>query len=255
MRAQSLPRPSSMQRLLIGSALFLFTSCRAEDRTASGDSAGAEPQPAPATLARTADSGAAPTPSDHAVYTAVLREHFMQPERGEHALLCDREQPGRGLAFVATTQPLPRGTPARDSAWTAELPAPAAPLMAALRALDRQPGRILDADSLGAGVPIRLVPDSLAARSFRRTDSRAARPDSSAPSLFWFSRVVYTADSRWALVQAVQVCPGATEVMAANAENGAYERVLIAVMEWRAGAWIAHPALFLDVSLPRLEPR
>jgi hypothetical protein len=189
------------------------------------------------------------------VYTAVLREHFMQPQRGEHALLCEREEPGRRLAIVATTQRLPPGTPHRDSGWAAELPAAAAPLMAALRALDHQPGRALHGDGLNVGKPVHLVPESLATRTLRRTaPPPTARPDLGAAPLFWFSRVAYTADRTWALVYAVEVCPGITEAIATEAENGAYERTLLAPLEWRAGAWAAHPPLFLDVGLPRLEP-
>jgi hypothetical protein len=224
----------------------LLGSCTRGSDTGASDT--------PASAARASDAAPAPPPSDHAVYTAVLREHFMRPQRGEHALLCEPEEPGRRLAIVGTTQPLPPGTPVRDSGWAAELPAPASPLMAALRALDRQAGRALDADSLAVGVPIDLVPDSVAARSLRLSDPPpATRPDLGAPPLFWFSRVVYTADSRWALVYAVEACPGITEAMAADAENGAYERVILAPLEWRAGGWTTHPAVFLDIGLPRLD--
>jgi hypothetical protein len=206
--------------------------------------------------ATNAERQGAALPSDHAVYTAVLREHFMQPQRGEHALLCEDEEPGRGLAIVATTQRLPPGTPHRDSGWAAVLPAPAAPLLAALRALDHQPGHALHADSLAVDKPIHLVPDTLAERVLRRTaPPPTARPDQGAAPLFWFSRVAYTADRNWALVYAVEVCPGITEAIAAEAENGAYERSLLAPLQWRAGIWTVHPPLFLDVGLPRLEPR
>ena len=246
-----------MRRILLVSTLCLFASCRAQDRTPSADSASTTDSGALASpsSAQSADAAPAPPPRDHAVYTAVLREHFLGHQPGEHALLCAREEPGTALEIVASTQPVPPGNPARDSGWAAVLPAPAAPLMAQLRALDRDPARALVAESLTVGVPVQLVPDSVAARALRRTDAPATRPDLGPPPLFWFSRVVYSADRSWALVHAVEVCPGVTEAIAADAENGAYERVIIAAFQWGAGGWIAHPPLFLDVGLPRLPPR
>jgi hypothetical protein len=190
---------------------------------------------------------------DHVVYSTVLREHFMRPERGEHGLLCQPDSGPRTLAIVGTTQRVPPGTPARDSGWAAELPTPARSLMFALRALDSEPSRALQRDSINAGVPVDLVSDSAARRMVRLGARRNPSPD--APPLFWFSRVTYTPDGTWALVYAVEMCPGITEAQAADAENGAYERVLLAPLEWRNGAWAAHPPIFLDVGLPRLEPR
>ena len=246
-----------LRRRLLAGALCLFASCRAQDRTRGVDSTSTADSATRATFAVAPDAGASPAPPrrDHAVYTAVLREHFMQLQPGEHALLCAREDQGTPVGIVATTQALPPGNPARDSGWAAELPASAAPLMAPLRALDREPARALVAESLTVGVPIRLVSDSLASRELRRTDASPTRPDLSPPPLFWFSRVVYSADRSWALVHAVAACPGVTEAMAADAENGAYERVIVAPMQWGAGGWIAHPPLFLDVGLPRLPRR
>ena len=127
--------------------------------------------------------------------------------------------------------------------------------MAELRALDRAPRRALRADSLALGIPIQLVPHSAAARALVRTDTTANASDIGPPPLLWVSRVAYTADRSWALVYAVEVCPGITEAMAAEAENGAYETTLIAPLQWRGGTWMVHDPLFLDVGLPRLEPR
>ncbi len=221
----------------------MLMGCRAQDRVPAADSALAQ------SPAASADGQVTPLRSDGAVYTAVLREHFMRPERGEHALDCEPETRGGPLVIVATTQPLPPGTPPRDSGWANELPEAAAPLMATLRALDREPARSLHAESLAVGV--RLVPDSIAAHTL--TDTAASRADSSQPPLFWFSRVAYASEGNWALVHAVAVCPGVTEAMAADAENGAYERVLITALEWREGRWATHSPLFLDVGLPRLN--
>jgi hypothetical protein len=128
--------------------------------------------------------------------------------------------------------------------------------MFALRSLDGGPSQPLQRDSLDVGVPVDIVSDS-AARRMLRIDARA-RADSmgpGAPPLFWFSRVAYTADKTWALVYAVAVCPGISEAQAADAENGAYERVILAPLEWRNGAWTARDPVFLDIGLPRLEPR
>ena len=69
------------------------------------------------------------------------------------------------------------------------------------------------------------------------------------------SRVAYTADGDWALVYAVQLCPGTTEARMAEAENGAYETVILAPLERREGVWTVHSPVFLDVGLPRLRPR
>ena len=242
--------------VLIG-ALCLVAGCDAGDRAPAAESTGAADSAARAALlpATGADAEPAPEPKDHAVYTAVLREHFMQRQPGAHALLCGGDEPNAPLQIVATTQAVPPGNPTRDSGWAAVLPAPAAPLMASLRARDREPARALVAESLTVGVPVHLVAEADAARELRRTDASPTRPDLSPPPLFWFSRVVYSADRSWALVHAVEVCPGVTEAMAADAENGAYERVIIAAFQWGAGGWIAHPPLFLDVGLPRLPRR
>ena len=191
-------------------------------------------------------------PSDYAVYAAVLREQFLRPQRGEHGLLCEPQEPGGGLTIVATTQPVAPGNARRDSGWAAVLPAPAAPLMARLRAMDSLPARALDGDSLAVGVPVRLVADSVAARSLEPPARPGSPPPSAGPPLFWLSRVAYTADGGWALVYAVETCPGVTDADAAEAESGAYERVVVAPLERRAGAWTVHPPLFLDVGLPRL---
>jgi hypothetical protein len=244
-----------MRRFLTGSVLWVLAGCSDGDRGRIGDSAHAELAPPAATGSQpNTDAQAAPPPNDYAVYSTVLR-YFMRPERGEHALLCEREEPGSPREIVATTQPLSPGDARRDSGFAAALPAAAAPLMAPLRAMDTQPGRALDADSLSVGVPIRLVPDSIASRTLQRTDAAAGGSDPGLPPLFWLSRVAYSTDGRWALVYAVEVCPGATRAMAADAESGAYEKVVLAPLEWSAGKWTVHPPLFLDIGLPRLNPR
>ena len=125
--------------------------------------------------------------------------------------------------------------------------------MASLRALDRQPARALDADSLSVGIPIRLVADTVAARAFPSGDQPEDRAGLRAARLLWVSRVAYTPDGNWALVYAVEVCPGVTPAEAAEAENGAYETALLAPLERRAGVWTVHDPMFLDVGLPRLE--
>lgn len=221
-----------MRTFFISSALCFLAACRAQ-------------APAPA-----ASSTHAPGSSDHAVYTAVLREHFLRPNPGNEPVFCRSEAPDL-LQIVGTTQPLPPGTPRRDAGWADHLPAQAAPLLASLRAMDNQPGRALDRDGLDVGVPIRLVPHSVAARALEPTDPPATEPG---PPLSWFSRVAYTADGNWALVYAVEACTGVTEAMAAEAEGWAYDTVMLAPLERRAGVWTVHDPLYLDVGLPRLEP-
>jgi hypothetical protein len=125
--------------------------------------------------------------------------------------------------------------------------------MSALRALDRQPARTLNGESLSVSIPIDLVSDTIAARALPLADEPATRDTAVAPPLLWFSRVVYSADRRWALVYAAEVCPGVTQAMADEAENGAYERVLLVPLQWREEAWTGHDPLYLDVGLPRLE--
>ena len=234
-------------------ALFVFVACRGTDRPPAADS--------PATSAGVVanavlDSSVRAGPKDdHAVYSAVLREHFMRSERGEHGLHCQPDEGPGDLTIVGTTQTVPKGTPARDSAWAAELPASARPLMFSLRAMDAEAGRVLHRDSITVGVPVTVVSDSAAARMFRPATASAGGTTVKATPLFWLSRVAYTDDGTWALVYGVEVCAGVTESQAADAENGAYERVLLAPVEWRNGAWTTHPPVYLDIGLPRLVPR
>lgn len=242
------------RRVVAGSSLCLLAGCRAEDRAPAADSAGEQMAPVTAASARSADRAGAP-PSDHAVYTAVLREVFLRPRQGEHSLHCEDEKPGGRLVIVGTTQPLPPGTPARDSGWANELPAPAAPLLAALRALDREPAGAIAADSLAVGVPVDVVSDSMAVRILRPIGKSSTPDGAGEPPLRWVSRVVYSVDGVWALVYAVQLCPGTTEAKMADAENGAYETVILAPLERRDGVWTVHSPVFLDVGLPRLQPR
>ncbi len=191
---------------------------------------------------------------DHAVYSAVLREQLTWPQEGEHGRGCTFYDSNGRVAVVGTTQPLPPGTPSRDAGWAKLLPARAAPLMAALRALDREPALAIDPKRLAAGAPIELVPEPLAARTLWPKEQITMSSGQNAPLLFWFSRVAYTADGDWALVYAAQVCPGITPAMVHEAEGGAYEAVFLAALQRRSGSWIVHKdPLFLDIALPRVR--
>jgi hypothetical protein len=200
--------------------ICLLVSCQAQ-----------EPAPAP-----TPPRAFVPSAStDHAIYTTVLRDLYLRPQPGEQPISCAPEDPRATVEILATTQPVVPGTPKRDLGWANELPAEAAPLMAALRAMDSQPRVALDANRLAPGVPVQLVPSA---------------PNHS--RLIWFSRVAYTADGNWALVYAVAMCPGVTDAQAANEENGAYERVVLAPLQRRGGLWTLRDPLYLDIGMPTI---
>ena len=152
------------------------------------------------------------------MYGAALGADFMRPRGGEHGMACETDdQPANQLAIVDHTRPIGPLTPVRDSAWPAALPAEAAPLFAPLRALDTLPRRPLVADSFPVGVPVRLLPDSLAG-----------------PVLISFSRVAYSADGRRALVYGVKKCRHFT---AADEEEGSIGFAFLLPLVRRADAW------------------
>lgn len=117
--------------------------------------------------------------------------------------------------------------------------------------MDGAPALNLDAARLAAGRPVTLVPEAVAAATLWPGDGAIADHAPGAPPLWWFSRVAYTPDGEWALVYAVQVCPGISARMAAEAEPGAYESALLAPLQRQAGNWIVQEPLYLDVGLPR----
>ena len=190
---------------------------------------------------------------DHAVYTALLREQLTWPRGGEHGRACVPDGPIGSIAVVGTTQPLPPGTPARDEGWSNYLPKPVAPLLKTLRALDREPALAIEQKLLTAGVPVELIPESLAARTLWPAEPTAESSRAPGP-LFWFSRVVYSSDGDWALVYAAQVCPGITPAMVEEAEPGAYQAVFLATLQRQPGDWVVHGnPLFLDIESPRVR--
>jgi len=155
---------------------------------------------------------------------------------------------GEPISVVSTTQPLPVSTPRRDAGWAEVLPAPAAPLLATLRTMNSQPPRHLDPGGLEVGRPVALVPAAVAAPALWPSTPQA---DNTGP-LWWFSRVAYTADGKWSLVYAAQVCTGITPEMVPEAEPGAYDIVVLAAIEHRSGKWEVHDPLYLDIDLPRV---
>jgi hypothetical protein len=173
----------------------------------------------------------------------------MRPERGEHGIACEFETMEGPVAIVSTTQPLPVRTPKQDAGWAELLPAPAAPLLATLRAANGQPPQHLDPKGLDVGRPIRLVPAAVAATTLWPP---TPQPDHTGP-LWWFSRVAYTSDGKWALVYAAQVCTGVTAEMVPEAEPGAYAIIVLAALEHRSARWDVHDPLYLHVDLPQVE--
>jgi hypothetical protein len=189
------------------------------------------------------------------VYEALLRQQLATVQHGEHGRACEPEDVNAPVRIVATTQPLPSNTPKRDAGWVTYLPAQAGPLLAALRAMNTQPALDLDAARLALGRPVTLVPEEVAAPTLWPTEQTTTGSISNASALWWFSRVAYTLDGEWALVYAVRVCPGVIAATVEEPEMGEYEQVFLAALQRRAGNWIVNDPLYLDVGLPRLEPR
>ena len=167
-----------------------------------------------------------PPASDYDVYAVVLREQFISPPPDDHAdgaiSECRDGPPVGQIQIFLETQFRRQGGGSLDSGLAATLPPDAAPLVAALRALDGVPPRTLHADSFSVGMPVRLVPRS---------------PESwgtgHGPLPVTLSRVAYSADSTWALVHAVQSCrdgfaeedappPGTAVLAALQRQNGSW---------------------------------
>jgi hypothetical protein len=146
---------------------------------------------------------------------------------------CETEEGDVPIAIVSTTQRLPVTTPEQEAGWANVLPTPAAPLLADLRALNRQPPLTLDPAGLAIGRPVTVVPPAVAAPTLWPSEPT---PTTQAP-LLWFSRVAYTADGKWSLVYVAQVCSGVTPAMVPEAEPGAYQVVFLAALEDRSGKW------------------
>ena len=196
--------------------------------------AGCAAEPEPATVPS----------SDYAVYTAVIREHFLGPHPGEHGLLCEDGLPATHLEIGEQTRPLWAWNARRDSAAAAELPPVVAPVLAALRALDSLPRRLLAADSFAVGVPVRLSSDSLTGRRTRGAGGAVHEPADSAPPLITFSRVAYSADGSRALVYATRAC---REKPVGEAEEGAEGSALLVPLERRGATWAAPEPVYLHL--------
>jgi hypothetical protein len=140
--------------------------------------------------------------------------------------------------IVKETRFRQRGGTSRDSILAAELPADAAPLLAALRGLDRVPPRPLHADSFALGVPV-LLTDSA---DLRRS------PDGWGP--ITLSRVVYNADSTRALVHAVKPCrkerePSVDDVD--DADAGPEGMALLAALDRQPAGWKVARVVWLSL--------
>lgn len=207
------------------------TEARAPSPPASDYDASAE------TEARTPST---PT-SDYDVYAAVLREHFINPQREEHVdgvrLECVDAPPAGYLPVVAQTRFRREGGRVRDSALVAELPPEPARLVPALRAMDGVPPRTLSADSFYLGMPVRLVAQPPEADS-----------TSDPPWPVTLSRVAYNADSTWALVHAVQPCRAAyDEALANEPDLPPAGTAIVAALQRRNGTWVVSAPVFVYV--------
>jgi hypothetical protein len=172
----------------------------------------------------------APRTGDYEVYAAVLREHFVSPPADDHGdgaePACPAGRPLDRATIVGETRFRRRGGVSRDSALVAELPADAASLLAALRGMDRQPPRPLQADSFSLDVPVLLVADP--------ADSLRAR-DGWGP--ITVSRVAYNADSTRALVHAARPCRAERGGAAEDGELDYTGNAVLAALDRQQGAW------------------
>jgi hypothetical protein len=171
-----------------------------------------------------------PRTGDYEVYSAVLREHYVSPAPDDHGdgaePACPAHQPLDQVMIVGETRFRHRGGVSRDSALLSYLPADAAPLLAALRGMDRQPPRPLQADSFSLGVPVLLVADP--------ADSRRSR-DGWGP--ITVSRVAYDADSTRALVHASRPCRAERDGSVEDEELDYSGNALLATLDRQRGAW------------------
>ena len=175
--------------------------------------------------------------SDYPVYSAVLRAYFLAPPADAHGdgadEACDAGGSVDHLSLVSETTLRRRGDQSRDSALAAELSPRAKPMVATLRAISAQPGRVLDPDSLAVPVPVVLTDSAQA--------SRKERP-------ITLSRVAYSADSTDALVLAVQTCPAAHKHRKRADRDAPVpgQSVLVALHRQR-GAWAVREHVQLEV--------
>lgn len=167
--------------------------------------------------------------SDYEVYSAVLREHLISPERDEHGdglePACEANLPLDPVMIVRETRFRREGGQSRDSALAAELEADAVPLFTALRGMDRLPPRALEADSFSLGVPVLLVDSA----DTRRT------PDGWGP--ITLSRVAFNADSTRAIVHAVKPCRREPDPPIDESERGADGRAFLVALDRQEGVW------------------
>lgn len=176
--------------------------------------------------------------SDYAVYSAVLRAHFVAPPSDAHAdgdpQTCDLAAPVDHLSLVRETMLRRRPGGSRDSALARELSPQAAPMLATLRALSAQPSRVLDPDSFTVPVPVVLAD--------------TARHGRSAEKPITLSRVAYSPDSADALVLAGQPCTG-TRKRQREAEEGeaAQGRSVLVALHRQQGAWVVRENVQLNV--------
>lgn len=182
-----------------------------------------------------------PPTSDYDVYAAVLREHFINPQREEHVdgvgLDCVDAPPAGYLPVVAQTRFRRESGGVRDSVLVAELPPALARLVPALRAMDGEPPRTLSADSFSLGMPVRLI-------------AQPSEPDSTndPPWPVTLSRVAYNADSTWALVHAVQPCRAAyDEALANEPDLPPAGTAVVAALQRRNGTWVVSEPVFVYV--------
>lgn len=175
----------------------------------------------------------APT-SDYAIYRIILRDNFVSPAPDDHAdgpPTCVTHEPLDSLAIDSETRYRFLDGPNRDSALTAELPAEAAPLVAALRAMDAEPPRPVLADSLAVGVPVKLVPD--AGERLR-------------VNVITLSRVAYNADSTAAMVHVARPCrvePGPDP----EEEPAPQGLALISLLRRVGDAWTVAEVVYLEM--------
>jgi hypothetical protein len=139
---------------------------------------------------------------------------------------CPDDQPLEQVMIVGETRFRRQGGVSRDSALATELSADAVPLLTALRGMDRQPPRPLEADSFSLGVPVLLAADS--------ADSHRTR-DGWGP--ITVSRVAYSADSTRALVHAARPCRAERDESNDDGELDYSGTALLAALDRQRGAW------------------
>jgi hypothetical protein len=202
---------------------------------AAGLTVGCAEKPAPSP-----PSPPLPRTGDYEVYSAVLREHLINPMPEEHGdglePACPAEQRLDPVMMVRETRFRRDGSGSRDSSLAAELSADQVVLFTALRSLDRLPPRPLDADSFALGVPVVL------------TDSLDRRHSPEGWGAITVSRVVYNADSTRAMVHAVKPCLAELDPSMAEldeGDRGIHGRALLAALDRRQGGWTVVNAVLL----------